>query len=58
MRLRNATALPALLPPSPLRADLALRLFPSLERKNAAQVNLTGREIYDIVETYRGKKMP
>jgi len=24
----------------------------------AAQVNLTGREIYDIVEAYRGKEMP
>ena len=24
----------------------------------AAQVNLTGREIYDIVETYRGENMP
>lgn len=24
----------------------------------AAQVNLTGREVYDIIETYRGEKMP
>ena len=24
----------------------------------AAQVNLTGREIYDVVEAYRGESMP
>ena len=28
------------------------------ESSYAAQVNLTGREIYDIIETYRGEKMP
>jgi len=29
-----------------------------IESGYAAQVNLTGREFYDIVEAYRGESMP